>query len=62
MGDSVRKFQRCRPLRGLNRYFNISILGLAPQALCFRPLRGLGPLEQELKHQLDATGVVGLVP
>src|SRR2546421_2105287 len=30
----------CRPLRGLDPYA-ISILGLTPQALCRRPLRGL---------------------
>jgi len=39
-GDSL-KWSRCRPLRGLNRYWGIVILGLAPQALCFRPLRRL---------------------
>ena len=31
---------RCRPLRGL-ACCGDSILGLTPQALCFRPLRGL---------------------
>jgi len=34
---------RCHPLRGLNNVLAIVILGLAPQALCCRPLRGLGP-------------------
>jgi hypothetical protein len=33
----------CRPLRGLNIYFCFVYLGLAPQALCFRLLRGLNP-------------------
>ena len=32
----------CRPLRGLVRFFDYAILGLTPQALCWRPLRGLG--------------------
>jgi hypothetical protein len=32
----------CRPLRGLRTLLFFRILGLAPQALCFRPLRGLG--------------------
>jgi len=32
---------RCRPLRGLNYFLLLVILGLAPQALCCRPLRGL---------------------
>jgi len=31
----------CRPLRELQYVFGFVILGLAPQALCFRPLRGL---------------------
>src|SRR5215217_503136 len=31
----------CRPLRGLVRFFNDAILGLAPQALCCRSLREL---------------------
>src|SRR5678815_2886544 len=34
----------CRPLRGLDRMFLYAILGLAPQALCLRPLRGLKTL------------------
>src|SRR5215212_10700996 len=34
----------CRPLRGLKLFGLPLILGLAPQALCFRPLRGLGQL------------------
>ena len=32
---------RCRPLRALIMFLSIMILGLAPRALCFRPLRGL---------------------
>jgi len=31
-----------RPLRGLQEEQQLPILGLTPQALCFRPLRGLG--------------------
>jgi len=33
--------KRCRPLRGLCRYWGFAILGLAPQALCCRSLREL---------------------
>src|SRR6186997_3435313 len=32
---------RCRPLRGLKLSNAFAILGLAPQALCLRPRRGL---------------------
>jgi len=38
----------CRPLRGLKWFRLPLILGLAPQALCFRPLRGLGATRCEL--------------
>jgi hypothetical protein len=37
-------FLRCRPLSRARVVFSNSILGLAPQALCFRPLRGLREL------------------
>jgi hypothetical protein len=39
---TVRDVLDCRPLGGLVMFFIfIAILGLAPQALFFRPLRGL---------------------
>jgi hypothetical protein len=37
MGDSA-----VARVRGLKMFVLIVFLGLAPQALCFRPLRGLG--------------------
>jgi hypothetical protein len=39
-GRQPSRFERCRPLRGLN-HFSLANLGLAPQALFCRPLRGL---------------------
>jgi hypothetical protein len=40
----VLEMEGCRPLRGLGGW-ECLFLGLAPQALCFRPLRGLARLE-----------------
>ena len=37
--------ERCRPFHGLEQNSLRLILGLAPQALCFRPLRGLRPTQ-----------------
>jgi hypothetical protein len=40
----VLEMEGYRPLRGLGGW-ECLFLGLAPQALCFRPLRGLARLE-----------------
>jgi hypothetical protein len=39
-GRQPQKIKRCRPFHGLATYTQC-FLGLAPQALCCRPLRGL---------------------
>src|SRR5215217_800128 len=41
--------ERSRPRRGFQYVFGFVILGLAPQALRFRPLRGLGPCCRPLR-------------
>jgi len=41
-GDSLCEFRAVARFTGSNCGFNAPVLGLAPQALCCRPLRGLG--------------------
>ena len=50
--------QRCRPLRGLPILFFSLYLGLTPQALCFRPLRGLST--KPVSEQAAATAMTAL--